>query len=174
MSLTDLLRSHIADVPDFPAEGIIFKDITPLLADGRAFGLLTEHLAERYQDAGITQIVGIESRGFIFGAALAHAMGVGLTLVRKPGKLPRATESVSYDLEYGQDTLHIHADALGEGDRVLLVDDVLATGGTAAATARLIRQCGATIHEAVFLMELGFLDGRAKLDGTSVYSVLGY
>jgi adenine phosphoribosyltransferase len=173
-SLETTLRTKIADVPDFPKPGIVFKDITPLLADGPTFAALTAHWAERYRDAGITQVVGIESRGFIFGAALAHALGVGLTLVRKPGKLPRETRRASYELEYGSDTLHIHADALDADDRVVLIDDVLATGGTSEATARLVESTGATIAEVTFLMELGFLDGRAKLGDRAVYSAVVY
>jgi adenine phosphoribosyltransferase len=173
-ALETTLRTKIADVPDFPKPGIVFKDITPLLADGPTFRALTEHWAERYRDAGITQVVGIESRGFIFGAALAHALGVGLTLVRKPGKLPRETRRASYELEYGSDTLHIHADALDATDRVVLIDDVLATGGTSEATSRLVESTGATIAEVTFLMELGFLDGRAKLGDRPVYSAIVY
>lgn len=173
-ALQTLLRSRIADVPDFPKPGIIFKDITPLLADPEAFGALTRHLAERYRDAGITQLVGIESRGFIFGAALAQEMGIGFTLVRKPGKLPRATRSASYELEYGTDELHMHADGLSSADRVVVVDDVLATGGTAEACARLVESTGATIHEFAFLMELSFLPGRDKLGARHAYAVLSY
>ncbi len=174
MTLEQLLMSRILDVPDFPKPGIMFKDITPLLNDGEAFKAVTDHLAGRYAGRGITHIVGIESRGFIFGAALAHAMGVGLSLVRKSGKLPRATRSVTYDLEYGTDTLHIHADALKPGERVVIVDDVLATGGTAAATAELVASCGAHIEELAFLMSLSFLNGAAKLGGRPMYSVLTY
>jgi len=174
MSLTDLLERNITDVPDFPKPGIVFKDITPLLQNHEAFATLIDHLAERYGDAGITQVVGVESRGFIFGAALASALGVGLTLVRKPGKLPRKTHFVEYDLEYGTDALHIHADALTKDDTVVIIDDVLATGGTAAATSYLVDRCDATIHELCFLMELSFLDPRAKLHDRRVYSVLTY
>ena len=174
MALSDTLNALIADVPDFPKPGIVFKDITPLLQDGPAFMALCQHFADRYRDQGVTQIVGIESRGFIFGAAVAALLGVGLTLVRKPGKLPRATLSRSYELEYGTDELHIHADALGDNDRVVILDDVLATGGTAAAVVELVASTGAEVIEAAFLMELGFLDGRAKLPEGSVYSVLTY
>ena len=174
MALSDTLNALIADVPDFPKPGIVFKDITPLLQDGPAFMALCQHFADRYRDQGVTQIVGIESRGFIFGAAVAALLGVGQTLVRKPGKLPRATLSRSYELEYGTDELHIHADALGDNDRVVILDDVLATGGTAAAVVELVASTGAEVIEAAFLMELGFLDGRAKLPEGSVYSVLTY
>ncbi len=174
MTLHETLASLVADVPDFPKPGIIFKDITPLLQDGEAFRALAEHLAERYRDAGVTQIVAVESRGFIFGAALGAQMETGVTLVRKPGKLPRAIRSQTYELEYGTDELQIHADALSADDRVVIVDDVLATGGTAAATAKLVESCGAEIVEIAFLMELGFLEGRAKLGGRPIYSLLTY
>jgi len=156
-------KTLIADVPDFPQPGIVFKDITPLLADGPAFRQVIDAFAVAIGAAGITQIVAIESRGFIFGAALAHHLGVGLTLVRKPGKLPRQAYSETYALEYGTDTVQMHADALTVADRVIIVDDVLATGGTAAAAARLIGQVGAELVGFAFLMELGFLAGRRRL-----------
>lgn len=168
------LQARILDVPDFPKPGIVFKDITPVLADGPLFAQLTQHLAARLADQGITQVVGIESRGFLFGAPLANALGVGLTLIRKPGKLPRPTRNVTYALEYGTDTLTMHADALTAADRVVLVDDVLATGGTAAAAAQLVETTGATLVETVVLMELTFLSGRAPLGDRPVYSVLQY
>lgn len=174
MALQDTLRSLIQDVPDFPAPGITFKDITPLLQNGEAFRALIAHWAERYRDEAVTQIVGIESRGFIFGAALAAEMGVGLTLVRKPGKLPRKTNCVEYTLEYGTDELHIHEDALGARDRVVIIDDVLATGGTAAAVIELVKGCNATIVETTFLMELSFLPGLERLENNNAYSVLTY
>lgn len=174
MNLQDLLNARIKDVPDFPKPGIVFKDITPLLNDGEAFGAFTQHLAERYAGRGITRIVGVESRGFIFGAALANQMGIGLALVRKPGKLPRPTRAVTYALEYGTDTLHIHADALDKGERVVIVDDVLATGGTALATAQLVESCGAHIEELAFLMKLSFLDGHKRLEPRPVYSALTF
>ncbi len=169
--LTDILWSRIADVPDFPKPGIVFKDITPLLASPDVFGSLIEAWAARYADRGITQIVGIESRGFIFGAALAREMKVGLTLIRKPGKLPRATRSVTYELEYGTDALHMHEDALHGEDRVVIIDDVLATGGTAAAAVELVATTGAAIVEVAFLMELGFLEGRDRIE-PPIHSVL--
>ncbi len=174
MSLEDTLRSLIRDVPDFPKPGIIFKDIAPLVQNGSAFSALADHFAERYKDQAVTQIVGVEARGFIFGAALAARMGLGLTLVRKPGKLPGATRSQRYELEYGHDELHILADALGPRDRVVIIDDVLATGGTASATIELVKSTGATVIETAFLMELAFLNGRAKLAEQPVYSVLTY
>jgi adenine phosphoribosyltransferase len=174
MTLVNRLQTTILDVADFPQPGIIFKDITPVLADGALFADLVNHYADRYRDAGITQVVGVESRGFILGAPVAAALGVGLTLVRKPGKLPRATHAITYDLEYGTDTLSMHADALTTADRVVILDDVLATGGTAEATARLIEKTGATLHEAAFLMELSFLPGRQKMGDRAIYSVLTY
>lgn len=174
MSLEQTLRSLIRDVPDFPKPGIVFKDITPLLQNGGAFSAFSQHLADRYADQAVTQIVGIESRGFIFGSGVATRMGLGLTLVRKPGKLPRKTNVQRYELEYGFDELHIHFDALGPRDRVVIVDDVLATGGTAAATLDLVRATGATVVETAFLMELTFLEGRSKLGGEEVYSVIQY
>ena len=174
MSLQDTLRSLICDVPGFPIPEVTFKDITPMLQNGAAFSALTQHWADRYSDKAITQIVGIESRGFIFGAALAERMGVGLTLIRKPGKLPRETASVEYSLEYGTDELHMHKDALSPRDRVLLIDDVLATGGTAAAAIELVASTGATVVETTFLMELSFLPGKEKLADHTVYSVLSY
>ena len=173
-ALQTLLRSRIADVPDFPKPGIIFKDITPLLADPEAFGALTRHLAERYRDAGITQLVGIESRGFIFGAALAQEMGIGFTLVRKPGKLPYDKISTSYELEYGTNTLELHTDAIKPGDKVLVIDDLLATGGTAKATVDLCQQLGGTVVGCGFVVELGFLPGRAALDGIDVFSLVTF
>ena len=156
-------KQLIADVPDFPKPGIVFKDITPLLANGPAFRKVIDAFAVALGDSGVTQLVAIESRGFIFGAALAHHLGIGLTLVRKPGKLPRETFSETYALEYGTDTVQMHADALTVTDRVLIIDDVLATGGTAAATARLVERIGSQLVGFAFLMELSFLDGRAKL-----------
>lgn len=174
MNIVDRISAKIQDVPDFPKPGIVFKDITPLLADTVAFRQLIEHWQERYSGKGIDQLVAIESRGFLFGSALAYALGIGVTLVRKPGKLPRAVHEVSYALEYGEDTLQIHRDALGAGQRVVIIDDVLATGGTSRATVELVERSGAEVVELTYLMELDFLEGRARLDGRSVYSVLHY
>lgn len=154
---------QIKDVPDYPKPGIVFKDITPLLAHGPAFGQVIAEFVVALRPLAPTQIVGVESRGFIFGAAIAHAMGLGLTLVRKPGKLPRVTRRVSYALEYGTDTLEMHADALGPQDRAVIIDDVLATGGTAGAVGDLVGASGSTLVGLAFLMELGFLEGRKKL-----------
>ncbi len=167
------LRDAIRDVPDFPKEGILFKDITTVLQDGALFRAITDHFAARYADAGVTAVVGIESRGFIFGAPIANALGVGLVLVRKPGKLPSARVGVDYELEYGTDRLEVHEDALSGGDKVVIVDDLLATGGTCAATVSLIEGLGASVHECAFLIELGFLEGAAKL-GSSKYALVEY
>lgn len=168
------IQSTIRDIPDFPKPGIIFKDITPILEDGALFGAITEHFRARYADQGIDHIVGIESRGFVFGAALANAMGKGLTLVRKPGKLPYKTVGVEYALEYGTDRVEMHVDAVKPGSRVLIIDDLLATGGTCAATASLLQGQGAQIVECAFLIELAFLEGRAKLGGLPAYAVTTY
>jgi len=154
----------IADVPDFPEPGILFKDITPLLADHAALTAVIEALAAPGRDDSgrpvVDKVLGMESRGFILGAPVALALGVGFVPVRKAGKLPRATYAVSYELEYGEATLELHQDALRPGERVLLVDDVLATGGTAKATIELVERCGASVHAVAMLMELGFLPGR--------------
>lgn len=157
------LRELVRDVPDFPKPGIVFKDLTPVLESAEGFRRVVDAIAARWRDAGITRVVGIESRGFIFGAAVAYALGVGLVLVRKPGKLPRASHSATYELEYGEDRLEMHTDAVTPDDRVLIVDDVLATGGTAAAVGGLVRDIGATLSGYAFVVELAFLDGRSKL-----------
>lgn len=167
--LARLIDERIRDVPDFPKPGVVFKDITPLLDDHDAFTGVVHALAAAGRDEDgavvVDKVIGIEARGFILAAPVALALGVGFVPVRKPGKLPWRTNAVDYQLEYGSETLEMHVDALTEGDRVLLVDDVLATGGTAAATAELTRQCGGVVHGLAVLMELGFLDGRAALDG---------
>lgn len=168
------LKKIIRDIPDFPKKGIVFKDITTLLADAKSFHRLIDLLAHRYVGEEIDQIVGIEARGFILGAALAYKLGTGITLVRKPGKLPYKTRSISYDLEYGTDTLEIHEDAFKPGDRILVADDLLATGGTMAAVVELIEKAGAEIYECVFMAELEFLDGRSKLPDGKVYSLLKF
>jgi len=169
----ETLRRLILDVPDFPKPGIVYKDICPVLEDPEAFAEVIDAFAAHWRDKGITRLVGIESRGFIFGAALACSMGLGLTLVRKPGKLPRQTRSVSYALEYGTDTLEMHVDAVGASDQVLIIDDVLATGGTAAAVCELVAGAGATVAGIAFALELGFLSGREKLPaGTEIQSLL--
>ncbi|HET6202724.1 MAG TPA: adenine phosphoribosyltransferase [Planctomycetota bacterium] len=169
--MTDLQRL-IRDVPDFPKPGIVFKDITPLLRDAKGFAEAVEGLGEPIRGRKIDAIVGVESRGFIFAAALAVRMGVGFVPVRKPRKLPWRTLSASYELEYGSDAIEIHADALRSGESVLLVDDLLATGGTAEACGRLVRGLGAKVEACSFVIELGFLKGRDRLKGTPVHSLL--
>ena len=166
-SITRLIR----DVPDFPKPGILFKDVTPLIGDGAAFRLVTDLLAERVTKPEL--IVGIESRGFIFGAALAERLGVGFVPVRKPGKLPYKTTRETYALEYGSDALEMHEDAVG-GRRCLIVDDLLATGGTAAATGRLVERQGGTIAGFAFVIELDFLSGRQKLAGKTIEALIHY
>jgi adenine phosphoribosyltransferase len=167
------LESYIRDVPDFPQAGVMFKDITPLLADPNGFKSAIDLLAAPYADAGITKVLGAEARGFILGGALAYALGAGFVPARKPGKLPFTTTSAEYALEYGTDQLEMHIDAVGEGDVVLIVDDVLATGGTAAAKADLVTRSGATVAGFAFLIELDFLHGREKLsDSLGIVSLI--
>ncbi|MFF0031063.1 adenine phosphoribosyltransferase [Streptomyces avermitilis] len=163
-NITELLLSRIRDVRDYPEPGVVFKDITPLLADPAAFTALTGALAEITVRHGATKIVGLEARGFILGAPVAVQAGVGFIPVRKAGKLPGATLSQSYDLEYGSAAIEVHAEDLVAGDRVMVVDDVLATGGTAEASLQLIRRAGAEVAGVSVLMELGFLGGRARLE----------
>jgi len=169
-SLKDLIRN----VPDFPKPGILFYDITTLLADADGLREAITSMAAPYRDQDIDLVVGIESRGFIFGTAVADRLGVGFVPVRKPGKLPSSTVSVEYELEYGTDVLEIHQDAITSGQRILIVDDLLATGGTAAAVANLVQKQGGTIVALAFLIELDFLDGRTKLSEQTVFSVLQY
>jgi len=161
------LSTYIRDIPDWPQEGIVFKDITPLLASPEGFRNAIDTLAEQYTDIGVTKVMGAEARGFIFGGALAYQLGAGFVPARKPGKLPWDTTSVVYDLEYGTDSLEVHSDAFGEGDLVLIVDDVLATGGTAAAKAELVAATGAKVAGFAFLIELDFLSGPPKLPGAA-------
>lgn len=168
------LKSKIRDVPDFPKPGIVFKDITPLLADVRSFQATIDIFAKRYADKGIDKIVGIESRGFIFGAALAYRIDAGFVPVRKKGKLPYDTHGVEYALEYGTDHVEVHIDAIHKDHRVLLVDDLLATGGTAGATCELVEKFGAKVVECAFVVELGFLNGREKLKGQEIFSLIQY
>ena len=170
----DLIRESIRDIPDFPKPGIVFKDITPLLSDPEAFKRVLDLLVERYSGRSLDRIVGIESRGFIFGAALADRLGVGFVPVRKPGKLPYRTVKEEYSLEYGTDAIEIHEDAVPEGGAVLIVDDLLATGGTAAAAVSLVRKIGGEIVEVAFVVELGFLKGREKLPEVPVFSLVNY
>ena len=168
------LKALIRDVPDFPVEGILFRDVTPLLRDPGALREVVDALAERFRGRGIDAVAGIESRGFIFGAPLALALGVGFVPIRKLGKLPARKLHREYALEYGTNALEIHVDAVRPGERVLLVDDLLATGGTAHASAELLRELGADVAAVAFIIELEFLAGRAALDGLDVVSLLRY
>jgi len=171
---TDLLRTLIRDVPDFPKPGIMFKDITPLLRDPRGLDASVELLAEPFRDQGVTKVAGIESRGFIFGSCVARILGAGFVPIRKPGKLPWTKRSHEYELEYGKDKIEIHDDALSPDDRVLLIDDVLATGGTLAAAVALVREFEANLVGAATVIELSFLDGRRKIEGVNFHAVLSY
>jgi len=166
--------AYIRDIPDFPKPGIVFKDITPLLADGKVLSALMDQFEERYKGQKIDAVVGIEARGFIFGAALADRLKSGFVPVRKKGKLPYKTASHTYDSEYGTDTIEMHEDAVKKGATVLVVDDVLATGGTAAATVKLLEDVGAEVVELAFVLELEFLKGREKLVGQPIYSVMNF
>ena len=168
------LKDLIRDIPDFPKAGVVFKDITPLLADREGFSLVIETLAARFDGLGITKVVGIEARGFIIAAPVAHRLGAGFVPVRKVGKLPWDVEAEAYELEYGTGLLELHSDAVGIDESVLVVDDVLATGGTAAATTRLIERLGARVAGLGFVIELGFLDGRRQLPGRDILSLLHY
>jgi adenine phosphoribosyltransferase len=168
------LADYIRDIPDFPKEGIIFKDITPLVAAPEAMAHVIDQLAERYRDRGLTRIVGIESRGFIFGAALAYKLALPFIPARKPGKLPYKTIAESYSLEYGEATLELHEDALAKGDKILVLDDLMATGGTLAATCKLVERLGGEVAEVATIIELAFLNGREKLDGRPFHAMLSY
>lgn len=168
------VQSYIRAIPDFPLPGILFRDITPLLKDKQAFKAAIDLFVDTYKQAKIDHVVGIEARGYMLGAPLAYAIGAGFVPVRKPGKLPFSKLSESYALEYGTNSLEIHADALGDGDRVLVVDDLLATGGTAAATRRLLERLGAKIAGFAFLIELEALKGRDALPGADVTTFIKY
>ena|SRR5262245_2878382 len=168
------LKQHIRHVPDFPKAGILFYDITTLLRDPEGFRVTVDKLAAPYQNKAIDVVTGIESRGFILGAAVAQRIGAGFIPIRKPGKLPAKALKASYDLEYGKDALEIHEDAVERGQRVLIVDDVLATGGTAGAAVELVKRLGGELYGLAFLIELLFLDGRSKIPGNEVFSVLQY
>jgi adenine phosphoribosyltransferase len=170
----DRLYAAVRDVPDFPKPGIVFKDITPLLLDPRAFKHAVEEMTAPFRGLGITRVVVIESRGFLLGPPIALALGAGMVPIRKPGKLPSARHRVEYDLEYGTDALEMHQDALAPGDQVLVVDDVLATGGTAAAAGQLVRNQGAALAGFSFLIELDFLQGRKRLAGERLEALLHY
>jgi adenine phosphoribosyltransferase len=171
---TDKIKSFIRDVPDFPKPGIVFKDITPLLQNPDLFKSTVERLAGPFRKKGITHVASVESRGFIFGAPVAYLLGAGYVPIRKKGKLPYKTMSASYELEYGTDTLEVHSDAFEPGSRVLLIDDVLATGGTAYASCSLVEKLKAKVTGLSFVIELEFLHGREKLRGYDVYSLLHY
>ena len=173
-ALSTKLKSIIRDVPDFPKKGIVFKDITPLLADHAAFTELVTAFADAYRGAGVTKVLGIEARGFLLAAPIAMALGAGIVPVRKKGKLPYKTVAASYALEYGTDTLEMHADAVQPGEKVLVVDDVLATGGTAAAVCELVEKLGGRVAGVAMLIELEFLKGRAKLAGRDIVSLIKY
>jgi adenine phosphoribosyltransferase len=168
------LKQHIRHVPDFPKAGILFYDITTLLRDAHGFSTTVDLLATPFKGQHIDAVVGIESRGFILGAAVAQRIGAGFIPIRKPGKLPAKALKETYDLEYGKDALEIHEDAVGKGQRILIVDDVLATGGTAAAAVQLVKKLGGELHGLAFLIELLFLNGKQKIAAENVYSVLKY
>lgn len=172
--LAERLRRRIRDIPDFPQTGIVFKDITPVLSDADLFAAVIRRLADDFAGDGIDQVVGIEARGFIFAAPLALHLGSGFVPVRKPGKLPHRSLRVDYELEYGTDALEVHEDAIRRGQRVLIVDDVLATGGTAGATARLVERLGGEVVGIAVVVELAFLDGREKLCEAPFHALIRY
>lgn len=168
------LKRKIREIPDFPKPGILFYDLTTLMKDVESLRFVIDILTEKYREMRIDRVVGIEARGFIFGSGVAYNLGAGFVPVRKKGKLPAQTVSASYDLEYGQSVLEMHEDAVEAGQRVLIVDDLIATGGTAAATAQMVRQLGAEVLALAFVVELEFLNGREKLDAFEVFSILRY
>lgn len=168
------LKRYIRDIPDWPKEGILFRDITPLLLNPKAFAAAIEALSADFTDIGVEYVAAVEARGFIFGSAVAEKLGAGFVPIRKKGKLPWRTESITYDLEYGTDTLQVHNDAVKNGAKVLLVDDLLATGGTMAAACKLIEKIGGTVAGIAFLIELAGLEGRGKIAGYKVTSVISY
>ena len=172
--MADRLSALVRDIPDFPRPGITFKDITPLLADAGAFRTAVDGIAGRFDGATVDRVLGVEARGFILAAPIAYRFGAGFTPVRKAGKLPWQVEAEEYALEYGTDLLEIHRDAVAPGERVLVVDDVLATGGTAAATVRLVERLGGEVVGLGFALELAFLDGRSRLPGRDVQSLVSY
>ncbi len=168
------LRNAVRDIPDFPKPGILFKDITPLLANPVTFRMALDGFVERWKVEGVNKVVGIESRGFLFAAPLADRLGAGLVIVRKPGKLPYRTLKEQYELEYGFDSVHLHEDAIARGERALIVDDVIATGGTAAAVGRLVKRLGGQLVGYSFLIELAALKGTQKLEGAPTFALLHY
>lgn len=167
-------KKYIADIPNFPIEGILFRDITPLMANGKVFRAATDKMVEFAKETGAELIVGPESRGFIFGCPVSSALEIGFVPVRKPGKLPRETVSYSYALEYGKNELHVHKDAIKPGEKVLIVDDLLATGGTVEATIKLVEQLGGIVVGCAFLIELSALKGRDVLKGYNVFALINY
>ncbi len=170
----DELSQKIRNIPDFPKKGIAFKDITPLLQDASSFKRAILLLAKRYRNSKISSLVSVESRGFILGAALAYELGIGFIPVRKPGKLPYRVKRISYSLEYGEDTIEIHEDAIKKGEKVLVVDDLIATGGTAQAVCKLVEKLGGVVMGVCFLVELTYLKGREKLQGNDIFSLIKY
>src|SRR3982074_3594175 len=172
--MVDQLRASVRDVPDFPKKGIIFKDITPILNDGALFRASIDLFLERFRGKRIDKIVGIDARGFLFGSAVAYELGIGFVPLRKKGRLPYKTESAKYSVEYGEAEMELHIDAIERGEKIVLIDDLLATGGTSASAATLIRKVGGVLLEAQFLIELEFLHGRKKLESTPVVSFLKY
>lgn len=168
------LKNIIRDIPDFPKKGILFKDITTLLADAASFQKMIDLLSHRYINKKIDKVVGVEARGFIIGAALAYKLGAGVVLVRKPGKLPAETFKKTYDLEYGTDTLEVHKDSIKQGERILIADDLLATGGTVAAVVDMVNEMGGEIVECCFMVELDFLSGRNRLPDGNAFSLLHF
>ncbi len=168
------LYEAVRDVPDFPKQGIVFKDITPLMLDPDLLNIAIELMAEPIRDIGVDRILAIESRGFLFGAPLAAQLGIGLVLARKPGKLPWKTRKIEYSLEYGTDAIEVHLDAINPGDKVMVIDDLLATGGTASAAASAVIEAGGTLAGYGFVIELSFLNGRERLPAAPVHSLLSY
>ncbi|MEE9177671.1 MAG: adenine phosphoribosyltransferase [Acidimicrobiia bacterium] len=168
------LISLIRDIPDFPEPGVVFKDITPVLGDGNALSILVDALAEPHKQSGVTKVAGIEARGFTLATPVADRLGAGFIPVRKPGKLPHETMREDYDLEYGTDALEVHIDSVTQGEKVLVVDDVIATGGTAAAAVRLLRRVGADVVGIAVFIELAFLGGAEKLDGVPLHALVRY
>ena len=168
------LEKYIRTIPDFPKQGIQFIDVTTLLLNPEAFGKSVDLLAEKFKDKAIDKVLGIEARGFIFGSVLAYKLGKGFIIVRKPGKLPAKTRSVSYELEYGTDSLEIHEDAISSGDMILIVDDLLATGGTVSAIVKMTKDCGGIVAGCAFIIELDFLEGRKKLEDIEITSLIHF
>jgi adenine phosphoribosyltransferase len=170
----ELVKRHIRDIPDWPEPGVVFRDITPLVGDAEVFGATIDAIVEPFRGQRVDRVLGVEARGFIFAAPVARALGAGFVPVRKPGKLPYEIEQEEYELEYGTDLLEIHVDSIASGEQVLIVDDVLATGGTASATARLVRRLGGEVQGLAFVVELDFLHGRDKLPDENILALASY